>query len=112
MFSISRSVAITVFSLLLSACGAIQAGQNFDARSFVTKVERGITTRDQVRGWLGAPQGTGVNVDTGGERFDEWTYYFASGKLGGMNSATVKILQIKFDRQGIVRGYNWSTSEQ
>ena len=41
-------------------------------------------------------------MDTGGERFDEWTYYFASGKLPDMLGAKVKILQIKFDKQGIV----------
>ena len=97
---------------LLAACGTVQVGRNFDLRAFETRIERGASTQNEVREWLGAPTGTGINVDTGGEHFDEWTYYFASGKLSDMSGAKVKILQIKFDKQGIVRGYNWSTSDQ
>ena len=112
MFRIPYIVAITLFVSLLSACGSIQAGRDFDARTFEAKIERGVSTQSQVRTWLGAPSGTGVTVDTGGERFDEWTYYFASGKLPDMSGARVKLLQIKFDQHGIVRGYNWSSSGQ
>ncbi len=112
MFSILRTASIPIIALLLVACSTVQVGRDFDVRSVEMKIERGITTQSQVRAWLGAPTGSGVNVDTGGERFDEWTYYFASGKLPGMSNAKVKTLQIKFDQQGIVRGYNWSTSDQ
>ena len=112
MFSIVRTAAIPIIALLLAACSTVQVGRDFDVRSLEMKIERGITTQNQVRAWLGAPTGSGVSVDTGGERFDEWTYYFASGKLPGMSNAKVKILQVKFDKQGIVRGYNWSTSDQ
>ncbi len=110
--SISRAASISAITLALTACSTVLMGQNFDVRSFEAKVERGITTQNQVRTWLGAPTNTGVNVDTGGERFDEWTYYFASGQLPGMSNAIVKTLQIKFDKQGVVRGYNWSASNQ
>lgn len=112
MFSIPRAVAIAIITLLLAACGTVQVGRDFDVRSFETKVERGVTTQDQVRSWFGAPANTGVNVDTGGERFDEWTYYFAAGRLTDVSAMRVKMLQIKFDKQGVVRGYNWSTSDQ
>lgn len=112
MCPISRIASISIIALLLTACGTVQVGQDFDLRATETKIERGVTTRNQIRTWIGAPTGSGVSVDTGGERFDEWTYYFASGRLSGMSNATVKILQIKFDQQGIVRGYNWSTSDQ
>jgi len=112
MFYFSRTASASLIVFLLAACSTIQAGRDFDVRTFETKIERGISTQNQVRTWLGAPAGTGVNVDTGGERFDEWTYYFASGKLPDMSGAKIKILQVKFDKQGIVRGYNWSTSDQ
>ena len=112
MCSISRTVSISIIALLLTACGSVQVGRDFDLRSAEPKIERGVTTQNQIRGWLGAPTSTGVNVDTGGERFDEWTYYFAFGKLPDMSNAKVKTLQIKFDKQGIVRGYNWSVSDQ
>lgn len=110
MGHLSRMVSVALIVLSLAACSTVQVGQNFDVGLFKSKVERGISTQNQVRVWLGAPAATGVNVDTGGERFDEWTYYFASGKLPGMSGAQVKMLQIKFDKQGVVRGYNWSTS--
>ncbi len=107
-----RFTAILLIVISLAACGTIQAGQNFDMSAFETKVVRGASTQKEVHAWLGAPAGKGINVDTGGEQFDEWTYYFASGRLPDMSGAKVKMLQIKFDKQGIVRGYNWSTSEQ
>jgi len=112
MFLILRAVSISMVALLLASCGTVQVGRDFDMRAFETKVERGVSTQNQVRTWLGAPTSTGVNVDTGGERFDEWTYYSASGKLPDMAGAKVKILQIKFDQHGIVRGYYWSISDQ
>ncbi len=111
MFCFTRIAATSLIVFLLAACGTVQVGRNFDMRAFETKIERGVSTQSQIRAWLGAPTGTGINVDTGGERFDEWTYYFALGKLSDMSGANVKMLQIKFDKQGIVRGYNWSTSE-
>ena len=111
MFHFSRIAAASLIVLSLAACGTVQVGRDFDMRTFETRIERGATKQSDVRAWLGVPNGTGVNVDTGGEHFDEWTYYFASGKLSDMPSAKVKMLQIKFDKQGIVRGYNWSNSD-
>lgn len=112
MFSISRIASISIITLLLAACSTVQMGRDFDVRSAEMKIERGVTTQNQIRTWLGSPPSTGISVDTGGERFDEWTYYFASGKLPSMSNAKLKMLQIKFDQQGIVRGYNWSISDQ
>ena len=112
MFFISRTASISIITFLLAACGTAQVGRDFDVHSVEMKIERGITTQSQVRAWFGAPTSTGINVDTGGERFDEWTYYFASGKLPGMSNAKLKMLQVKFDKQRTVRGYNWSASDQ
>jgi outer membrane protein assembly factor BamE (lipoprotein component of BamABCDE complex) len=97
-----------LIALALAGCAAVQVGRDFDLKAFESKVERGKTTQAQVRGWLGAPSGSGITVDTGGERYEEWSYYYAEGRLPNMPDASLKILQIKFDRQGIVRGYNWS----
>ena len=112
MFSLARTVLISIMALLLAACGTVQVGQDFDLRSLEAKIERGVTNQNQIRAWLGAPASSGVSVDTSGERFDEWTYYFASGKVSGMSNTHLKILQLKFDKQGVVRGYNWSASGQ
>lgn len=111
MNRLSRMAVVLLVSAL-AACGTVRVGQDFDLHAFETRVERGSTTQSQVRAWLGEPTGTGVSVDTGGERFDEWIYYSAFGQLADMPGARVKTLQIKFDRQGIVRGYNWTSSGQ
>ncbi|HEU0282157.1 MAG TPA: hypothetical protein VFQ99_00050 [Gallionella sp.] len=59
MFHFSR-IAIVLLISMLAACGTVQVGQDFDVHAFETKIERGISTQNQVRAWLGAPAGTGV----------------------------------------------------
>jgi outer membrane protein assembly factor BamE (lipoprotein component of BamABCDE complex) len=104
----SRKLLPVLLAFSLSACASVQIGSSFDLRAFESKVERGVTTQAQVRGWLGTPTSTGVHVATDGERFEEWTYYHGAGRLPGMRDAEFKILQVRFDRNGIVRGYSWS----
>jgi hypothetical protein len=94
--------------LLLTSCATVEVGHEFDLSAFDAKVQRGVTTQADVRAWLGAPTGSGVHVDSGGERFQEWTYYHGEGRLPGMKNLKVKMLQIKFDQRGVVRAYNWS----
>ena len=94
--------------ITLAACSTVQIGRDFDLRAFESKVQRGTTTQAQVRGWLGPPNGTGIAVNTNGGRFDEWIYYYGEGQMPVSSDTRLKILQIKFDRQGFVQGYNWS----
>jgi len=104
-----RRTTIAVFlALLLSACGSFQIGGNFDLAAFESKVERGKSTQADVQRWLGAPDSRGVSVETDGARYTQWTYYYGTGNLSGPTNARVKLLQVKFDRAGVVRAYNWS----
>lgn len=112
MINFSRIAIVFLSILLLSACGTVKVGRDFDVGVFATKIEQGVTTQDQVRSWLGEPTSVGVSLATDGERSDEWAYYFAEGELSDMSTTKVKILQIKFDKQGKVRSYNWSASKQ
>jgi outer membrane protein assembly factor BamE (lipoprotein component of BamABCDE complex) len=107
-FRLGLATFVIGLIVALGACSTVQVGRNFDLGVFESKVQRGVSTQAQVRGWLGAPAGVGVAVETGGERFDEWSYYYAEGQLPNMPDARLKILQIKFDQAGIVRGFNWS----
>lgn len=91
-----------------AACSTVEIGSAFDASAFEKNVQRGSTTRTQVQAWLGTPTGKGVSVDTAGERYEEWTYYHGQGQLPRMTGAEFRILQIKFDGNGVVRGYSWS----
>jgi outer membrane protein assembly factor BamE (lipoprotein component of BamABCDE complex) len=111
MINFSRISVILLSVLLLSACGSIKVGRDFDVGVFAAKLEQGVTTQDTVRSWLGEPTSVGVSLATDGERFDEWDYYYAEGEMNDMSAAKVKILQIKFDKQGKVRSYNWSASK-
>ena len=111
MIRFPRISALLLSVLLLSACAAVKVGHDFDVGIFAAKIEHGVTTQNMVRSWLGDPTGIGVSLATDGERFDEWTYYFAEGELSDMSTAKLKILQIKFDKYGKVRGYNWSASK-
>jgi len=103
-----RLLAIAVPVALLCACASLQVGHDFDLGGFQAKVQRGVTTQADVRNWLGDPAGTGVSVDTNGEQFEEWSYYHGQGDLPDAGNAHLKMLQIKFDAHGIVRGYNWT----
>ena len=94
--------------LLVGACGTVEVGREFDFRAFDSSVQHGITTRADVRGWLGAPAGVGVSVESGGERYEQWTYYHGEAGWPALAKASVKVLQIKFDERGVVRAYNWS----
>ena len=110
----STLLRFTVFALavlLISACGSVRFGRDFDVGIFSAKVEQNVTTQAQVRSWMGEPTSVGVHLDTDGARYDEWDYYFAEGDLPDMAGAKVKILQIKFDKEGKVRSYNWSASK-
>lgn len=112
MINLSRITIIFLSILLLSACGSVKLGRDFDVGVFAAKLEQGVTTQDQVRSLLGEPTSMGVSLATDGERFDEWDYYYAEGEMADMSTAKVKILQVKFDKQGKVRSYNWSASRQ
>jgi hypothetical protein len=107
-----RFAIVALAVALLGACSTVTVGHKFDLKTFTTKVERDVTTQGQVRGWLGAPASVGVVVETGGERYEEWMYYHGSGRLPNMVDACLKMLQIRFDRGGIVRGYNWSAGDE
>jgi len=112
MILCSRVIILLTAVFLLGACGSVKVGRDFDVGVFAAKIEQGVTTQSQVRSWLGDPTSVGISLATDGERFDEWTYYFAEGEWADMSAAKVKILQVKFNQQGKVRGYNWSTAKQ
>jgi outer membrane protein assembly factor BamE (lipoprotein component of BamABCDE complex) len=112
MMNSSRISLLLVAVLLLGACGSIKVGRDFDVGVFAAKLEQGVTTQVQVRSWLGEPTSAGISLSSDGERLDEWDYYYAEGQMSDMSSAKLKILQIKFDKEGLVRSYNWSASRQ
>lgn len=110
MTKLQRASLVLLVATALGACGSVQMGKEFDLKSFTDKVQRGATTKVDVRVWLGAPASTGVSVESDGERFEEWTYYRGTGSLPSLSDSQLKILRIKFDQQGVVRAYEWTGS--
>ena len=104
----SRVIIIPLLLLAASACTTVRIGRDFDLAAFDAKVQRGVSSQSDVRGWLGEPNGVGTTVDTAGDRYQEWHYYYGTVRIPGSEDSRVKMLQIKFDQRGVVRGYNWS----
>jgi len=103
-FAIVSLVAV----LGLAACSSVQFGREFSVTTFETRAEQGVTTREQVRGWLGDPSSIGRELDIRGERLEVWTYYSGKGQLPDLKDAAFKMLQVKFDQGGRLRAYTWS----
>jgi outer membrane protein assembly factor BamE (lipoprotein component of BamABCDE complex) len=112
MISRLRWVALGAAALLLSACASIEVGKDFDLKAFESHAQRGVTTQDQVRGWLGAPISTGIAIDSNGQRLDEWTYIFAKGELPDIKEPAMKMLQARFDAKGILYSFSFSASSR
>jgi len=104
----TRALVFAVLAVTLTACGVMRVGRDFDLRAFQSSVALDKSTQTQVRALLGAPASTGAVVETGGERYEQWTYYYGEARLPNGADPIFKMLQLKFDRQGILRGYNWS----
>ena len=109
--AIFKSMLLSVLVLLLSACGTVQIGRDFDVKAFEEIVGMADMSKAQVQDLLGAPKGTGVAVDKDGVRVDEWLYFYGTGQLPSMSDTTIKTLQIRFKKNGMVQSYNWSSSQ-
>lgn len=104
-------IILPVLFSLLSGCSTVQIGRDFDIEAFEEIVGMADMSKAQVKELLGVPKGKGIAVEEDGKRLDEWLYFFGSGKLPDMSDTTIKTLQIRFDKKGIVRSYNWSYSK-
>lgn len=106
-----NKIILSVIATLLTACGTVQIGQDFDVKSFETVAVVGKTTKSQVRKLMGNPKNTGVAMQADGQRYDEWVYISGSGQLPALKDASFKILEVRFDQSGVLKSYNWSSSK-
>jgi outer membrane protein assembly factor BamE (lipoprotein component of BamABCDE complex) len=107
----SKYIATLFLLLTLTACSTVQVGRDFDLHIFESKAMAGETKKEQVRNWLGKPNSTGISQESNGERLEEWGYFYGAGKLPNMTDAKLKTLQIRFDKKGLLRSYNWADSK-
>ena len=107
----SKLLVCVLAASAIAACATVRLGSEFDLQAFEKNVQRGVTTREQVQAWLGAPTSRGVAVEISGETLESWSYYFGEGQLASMSGARFKTLQVKFDSTGVVRAYIWSSNQ-
>jgi len=50
----------------------------------------------------------GFSVTADGTRSEKWAYFYGNGKLPNLNNASLKVLEVEFNLNGVVTGYNWS----
>jgi len=101
------------FSLLLATaflygCTTIRIGQDFDLSAFNQNVEHRVSSKADIRAWLGIPSGIGTTIQTDGQRLEKWTYYYGRGKLPGLKDVQLRFLEIEFNNDGKVVSYNWT----
>lgn len=106
-----KSMLLSVVFFMLTACGTVQMGRDFNVKGFEEIVGMAEMSKAQVQELLGAPEGTGITVDKDGVRLDEWLYFYGTGQLPSMSDTTIKTLQIRFKKDGMVQSYNWSYSQ-
>jgi len=106
-----KSMLLLLALFMLSACGTVQMGRDFNVNGFEEIIGMAEMSKAQVQELLGPPEGTGISVDKDGKRLDEWLYFYGTGQLPSMSDTTIKTLQIRFKKDGMVQSYNWSYSK-
>ena len=103
-----RITTVIASILLLSACASVQFGHDFDIKAFESNVKHNASTKADVKAWLGVPSSRGFAVESDGSRTEKWAYFYGNGKLPKLDNASLKILEVEFNQQGVVARYNWS----
>ena len=100
MRGVSRTIALAVCALALSAC--LTVGREFPADD-VAQIQIGQTTRDEVQRMFGEPWRTGLED---GRR--TWTYGHYKYKLFG--TTETRDLVVRFDAKGVVVSYTFNAA--
>lgn len=99
--NIVQAAIICLAAFYLSGC--VTLGQDFDD-SVVIKLQKEITTQQQVQQALGSPWRVGME-----NGLITWTY--GRYHYGLINKVEAKDLIIRFDQKGVLKSYAYSTTD-
>ncbi|MGH7820294.1 MAG: outer membrane protein assembly factor BamE domain-containing protein [Candidatus Binatia bacterium] len=102
MRSRERIVAVLLGGFMLTGSACFTVGENFSARP-VRRIEKGITTKDEVEKLFGEPFRTGLD-----DGYESWTYVYNRWSL--FSATRSKDLYIVFNRDGTVRTYTYNSN--
>lgn len=97
------STQIIVCLLLFLTPGCATVGRNFPHQA-VEQIKTGVTTQAEVRRLFGPPWRTGIENGT-----KTWTY--GSYRYRMFNEPSTSDLVVRFDQQGVVESYSFSTTD-
>ena len=100
MRTLVRVIPAAVLVALTAAC--LTVGADFRAEP-VLDIEKGVTTKEQLREWLGDPYQMGLE-----DGRETWTYLYVRRNVRG--DVQSKQLHIKFDDGGRVETYSYTTN--
>ncbi|MBI2962559.1 MAG: outer membrane protein assembly factor BamE [Deltaproteobacteria bacterium] len=91
-----------VFGVAMLGGGCLTAGRNFNAAP-VPQIEKGVTTREDVRRHFGEPFRQGLD-----DGHESWTYVYNRWSL--FAPARSKDLYVVFNGDGTVRSYTYNSN--
>ena len=100
--TVSRLRAVAISGALALLLGCLGVGSNFPSAA-VTKIEKGVSTKKEIRRMFGEPFRTGV--DNG---YESWTYVYNRWVPWG--KARSKDLYVVFNKDGTVRAYTYNSN--
>lgn len=103
----TKMLGIPLLLLFIVGCATVNMGRDFDLSQIDTKIQIGKSTQAEISALVGPPLSRGVEHRQG-KVLQEWVWYSGSGKLPSMQHARLKLLQVRFNSDGVVESYNWS----
>jgi outer membrane protein assembly factor BamE (lipoprotein component of BamABCDE complex) len=97
-----RRRVVPVLALTLALAGCFSVGRNFSSAP-VRKIEKGVSTKEDVRKLFGEPFRTGLD-----DGYESWTYVY--NRWAPFSQTKSKDLYIVFNKDGTVRTYTFNSN--
>ncbi|MGH7805989.1 MAG: outer membrane protein assembly factor BamE domain-containing protein [Candidatus Binatia bacterium] len=100
--TVSRLRTAALGAALALTIGCLGVGSNFPSAA-VTKIDKGVSTKKEIRRMFGEPFRTGVD-----NNYESWTYVY--NRWTPFGKARSKDLYVVFNKDGTVRAYTYNSN--